>query len=108
MTVSTVEAIRDAVATAQPGAVIRVADGEYQFKPRLVASASGTAAQPITLVGTRQAILRTKNASGDYGLSITGDYWRVEAGAGRTASLGVYDLCFYWSRGAWFLACALD
>ncbi|MEO6715368.1 MAG: DUF6504 family protein [Mycobacteriales bacterium] len=36
------------------------------------------------------------------------DYWRVEAGAGRTASLGVYDLCFDWSRGAWFLACALD
>lgn len=36
------------------------------------------------------------------------DYWRVEAGAGRMSSLGVYDLCFDWSRGAWFLACALD
>jgi len=88
-TVSTVKAIRDAVATAQPGAVIRVADGEYQFKPRLVASASGTAQQPITLVGTRQAILRTKNASGDYGLSITGDYWRVEGITVAHASKGI-------------------
>jgi hypothetical protein len=34
------------------------------------------------------------------------DYWRVEAG--RMSALGVYDLCFDWSRGAWFLACALD
>jgi len=89
MTVSTVEAIRDAVATAQPGAVIRVADGEYQFKPRLVLSASGTAQQPLTLVGTRQAILRTKNASGDYGLSITGDYWRVEGITVAHASKGI-------------------
>lgn len=46
--VSTVQEIRDALASAKPGAVIRVADGEYQFKPRLVASASGTADQPIT------------------------------------------------------------
>lgn len=36
------------------------------------------------------------------------DYWRVEAGSGRSSTLGVYDLCFDWSRGAWFLACALD
>ena len=28
--------------------------------------------------GSRKAVLRTKNASGDYGLSITGDYWHVE------------------------------
>ena len=89
VTVSTVEEIRDAVASAQPGAVIRVADGEYQFKPRLVASASGTAEQPITLVGTRKAILRTKNASGDYGLSITGDYWRVEGITVAHASKGI-------------------
>jgi hypothetical protein len=89
VSVSTVDAIRDAVASAQPGAVIRVADGEYQFKPRLVASASGTAEQPITLVGTRQAILRTKNASGHYGLSITGDYWRVEGITVAHASKGI-------------------
>ena len=36
------------------------------------------------------------------------DYWRVEAGAGRSASVGVFDLCFDWAAGAWFLDRALD
>lgn len=75
--VGSVEQIRDALASATPGTVIRVLDGEYEFKPRLVASASGTAEAPITLTGSRQAVFRTKNASGDYGLSITGDHWQV-------------------------------
>ena len=30
-------------------------------------------------------------------------YWRVSAGAGRSASLGVYDLCLEESRGRWTL-----
>jgi hypothetical protein len=76
--VDTVAEIRTALATAAPGAVIRVADGQYTFKPRLVASASGTPEAPITLVGSRDAVLRTKNASGDYGLHITGDHWRIQ------------------------------
>jgi hypothetical protein len=36
------------------------------------------------------------------------EFWRVEAAAGRLAGTGVYDLCFDWSRGAWFVARALD
>ena len=36
------------------------------------------------------------------------EFWRVEAAAGKGSGLGVYDLCFDWSRGAWFLATALD
>jgi hypothetical protein len=75
--VDTVEEIRAALASARPGDVIHVADGEYTFKPRLVATASGTPTSAITLQGSRAALLRTKNASGDYGLSITGDYWRI-------------------------------
>ena len=86
---STVAQIRDAVATASPGDVIQVADGEYQFKPRLVASASGTVAAPITLTGSRQVMFRTKNASGDYGLSITGDYWRIQGITVAHASKGI-------------------
>lgn len=31
------------------------------------------------------------------------EFWRVEAGSGRSSSLGVYDLCFDWSRGSWKL-----
>jgi hypothetical protein len=36
------------------------------------------------------------------------DYWRVEAGNGRSGSLGVFDLCFDWTAGTWFLDRALD
>ncbi len=31
------------------------------------------------------------------------EFWRVEAAAGRSASPGVYDLCFLWSIGSWQL-----
>jgi hypothetical protein len=87
--VNTVQQIRDALASATPRAVIRVADGEYEFKPRLVASASGTADAPITLTGSRQVVFRTKNASGDYGLSITGDHWLVRGITVAHASKGI-------------------
>ncbi len=36
------------------------------------------------------------------------DWFRVEAGAGRWAGTGVYDLCFSWSTGRWSLARVLD
>lgn len=70
--------ISAAIQAAGPGAVILVADGEHRFDDRLVAAASGTATEPITLRGSRNAVIRTKNASGDYGLHITGDHWRIE------------------------------
>ena len=36
------------------------------------------------------------------------DWFRVEAGAGRAAGTGVYDLCFSWSSSCWSLARVLD
>src|SRR4051794_37881615 len=65
--VDTPEELAAVLASAAPGEVIELADGEYQFKQRLVASASGTVEAPITLPGTRQAVIRTKNSSGDFG-----------------------------------------
>jgi hypothetical protein len=48
----------------------------------------------------------------------SGGWWRSaavravasgdEAGAGRSAGTGVYDLCFDWSTGGWSLARVLD
>jgi hypothetical protein len=87
--IDTPEELTAAVAAAQPGDVIELADGEYQFKRRLVASASGTAEAPITLRGSRRAVIRTKNASGDYGLSITGDHWRIEGLTVAHATKGI-------------------
>jgi hypothetical protein len=83
------DTLRAALASATPGTVIRLADGEYQFKPRLVASASGTDEAPITLRGSRAAVLRTKNASGDYGLHVTGDHWRIEGITVAHATKGI-------------------
>jgi hypothetical protein len=76
--VDSTEEIRAALAAAQPGDVIVIADGEYLFDERLVAGGSGSAAAPITLRGTRAAMLRTNDVSDDYGLHVTGDYWRIE------------------------------
>jgi hypothetical protein len=36
------------------------------------------------------------------------EFWRVEAQAGRTASSGVYDLCFDWSANRWQLVRVVD
>jgi len=36
------------------------------------------------------------------------DWFRVEAGAGRTAGTGIYDLCFHTATGGWSLARVLD
>ena len=94
--VNSVAAIRTALGSARAGDVIVVADGEYQFKPRLLASASGSAVAPITLRGSRAAVLRTKNASGDYGLSITGDYWHIE---GLTVAHATKGIVLDGSRG---------
>ena len=36
------------------------------------------------------------------------DWFRVEAGAGRAAGTGVYDLCLHTATGRWSLARVLD
>jgi hypothetical protein len=36
------------------------------------------------------------------------DWFRVEAGAGRAAGTGVYDLCLHTATGSWSLARVLD
>ena len=36
------------------------------------------------------------------------EFWRVEAGAGRSANPGVYDLCFDWTANRWQLVQVMD
>jgi Right handed beta helix region len=81
--------LRHAVGAATPGTVITLADGEYLFATRLMATASGTAAKPITLRGSRAAMIRSTSTLGDYGLSITGAYWRVEGLTVAHAAKGI-------------------
>jgi Right handed beta helix region len=85
-----------AVEAARPGDVIVLADGEYRFDDRFVLAASGSAEAPITLRGGRGAIVRTKNASGDYGIHVTGSYWRIE---GLTVAHATKGIVLDGSRG---------
>lgn len=73
--VSTSSELTAALRNAQPGQTIHVNDGKYVGK--FEASASGTASAPITLTGSRAAILTTGNVASGYGLHVTGSQWRI-------------------------------
>jgi hypothetical protein len=45
-------------------------------------------------------------AAGD--LAAEREFWRVEAGSGRTDGVGIYDLCFDWVAGDWTVVATVD
>lgn len=74
--VSTSEALSAALAAAQPGDQIRLADGVYTGSFR--ATARGTADRPITLCGRRGAVLTTGALDRGHGLWLEGaSHWIV-------------------------------
>ena len=75
VTVSTAAELSAALAGARPGQTIRLNDGAYTGK--FVAAASGTDTAPITLTGSRAAVLSSGSLKSGYGLHITGSYWQV-------------------------------
>lgn len=89
--VRTVAQLEAALAAAGPGSVITIADGTYQRDggDRWLAEAEGTESQPITLRGSRQAVLESDGPDGDYGLHVTGSYWQIEGIAVRNATKGI-------------------
>jgi len=69
--------IAQALAAAHPGETIVLAPGLYQDD--FVATTSGTAAAPITLCGSRSAVLEGKSIGGGYVLHLNkASWWRVE------------------------------
>lgn len=65
--------LSQALSGARAGDVIQLADGTY--KGNFTATAQGTADRPITLCGTRNAVL---GATGGYGLHLDGaSHWRL-------------------------------
>ncbi|WP_247828480.1 right-handed parallel beta-helix repeat-containing protein [Arthrobacter antioxidans] len=85
--VSTAAGLRTALAEARPGQVIELQDGRYigSFK----ASASGTAASPITLRGSRKAVLSSGSTSSGYGLHVTGSHWRITGVSVASSAKGI-------------------
>ncbi|MHA7218371.1 right-handed parallel beta-helix repeat-containing protein [Arthrobacter sp. MDT1-48-3] len=85
--VSTAAALKSALASAQPGQVIELRDGRYIGA--FTASASGTAAAPITLRGSRNAVLSTGSTASGYGLHVTGSNWRITGISVASSAKGI-------------------
>ena len=76
-----------ALRAAGPGQTIHVHDGLYVGV--FVAAASGTASAPITLAGSRAAILSSGSLRRGYGLHVTGSRWRISGFAVSGAAKGI-------------------
>jgi hypothetical protein len=75
-TVGDVAALKRALATAAPGTVILLAPGTYSG--RFSATQSGTASAPITLCGSRDAIVDGGGTKSGYTLYLNGaSWWRL-------------------------------
>ena len=92
--------LQRALALARPGTTIRLSDGVYRGKDvkdaggtepgRFVASASGTAALPIVLTGSRDAVLDGGGTGGGYALHLDGArYWKLVGFTVRSAAKGI-------------------
>lgn len=79
--------LTDALTGAQPGDVIRMANGDYLGA--FTAEASGTADQRIALCGLRGAAIDGGDTGNGYALHITGDYWTISGITVTNALKGV-------------------
>jgi hypothetical protein len=75
--------LRAALAEAQPGHVITLADGTYSGV--FDVTRSGTASKPITLQGSLAAVLTSTGS----GLSVRASYWRLKGFSIRKSLVGV-------------------
>jgi hypothetical protein len=77
ITVTTAGQLRQALAAARPGQTIALAAGVYQDD--FVATASGTSGAPITLCGSRDAVLQGRSIRSGYVFHLDGaSWWRLE------------------------------
>ena len=88
--VSDTQSLTDALSAAQPGDAIQLADGTYvgQFK----LTASGTADAPITLRGSRAAVIDGEGVRKGRTVELTGSYWRLEGFTVTNGQKGVMAL----------------
>jgi uncharacterized protein with FMN-binding domain len=86
-----------ALAAANPGDTIHVADGNYTGSSRVgnytgsfTMTKSGTASQPITLTGSRNVMIDGDGLGGHYGLYIVGaSYWNITGISVTNATKGI-------------------
>jgi hypothetical protein len=73
--VSTAAQLTAALQNAIPGDEIRMADGTYSG--RFVLNRDGTAAEPITLTGSRRAVINGGGTASGRTVELSGDNWRL-------------------------------
>lgn len=94
--VSTADELRAALGQAQPGAVIHLRDGVYPGQFEITTAATGQ--QPITLCGSRAAVLDGGDIDSGYTLHLrNADHWRL---SGFTIHGGQKGLMLDNTRGA--------
>ncbi len=76
--VSTAAQLTTALLDARPGDEIIMADGVYNGKFVVSSTVSGTAAKPVILRGSRNAILDAGNITTGYVLHLQADYWKIK------------------------------
>ena len=86
-TVTTAAELTAALAQARAGDTITLRDGKYLGS--FTGAAAGTAAAPITLIGSPRAVLSTGSVRNDYGLHITGSYWKLTGFSVSVAKKGI-------------------
>jgi hypothetical protein len=105
VTVHDAATLQTALASARPGATISLADGTYlgdevssdEFRAgnpdepgRFFTRRPGTATAPITLRGSRRAVLHGGGRDGGYGLHLDGaSFWRLTGFTVTSASKGI-------------------
>jgi len=86
--VSSADDLGDALSAAGPGDIIRLEEGTYSG--RFVATAAGTAAEPITLCGPEGAVLDGEGTDEGYVLHLDGaEHWVVSGFSVRNGQKGV-------------------
>jgi hypothetical protein len=76
--VSTAAALKAALLDAKPGDVILMADAVYKGKFVVTANMNGTVQHPITLTGSRNAILDAESIHTGYVLHLQASHWKLK------------------------------
>lgn len=93
--VATASALKSALLDAKPADEIVMADGVYNGKFVIEANVSGTVSKPITLRGSRNAILDANSTSTGYVLHLQANYWIIK---GFTITNGLKGIMIDGSR----------